>query len=176
LSDLDKERINLEREQVIEKIAKWLVEEGYQIEPISGSEAYYLGAVKIYGNFENDESDLDVIYINIPGNSHDKVLIENVVSFSTVDKNAFNRLPLTTQDDFIFQLKQALYQLNVAFNFMDDITTIKIWKVIFFDGLSKHVLFDTISAILSANRTAEIKLGQLSDIIISRRKDTMGNT
>jgi hypothetical protein len=54
-------------------------------------------------------------------------------------------------------------------------TTIKIRKVIFFDGLSKHVLFDTISAILSANRTAEIKLGQLSDVIISRRKNTMGN-
>jgi hypothetical protein len=102
-------------------------------------------------------------------------LIENVASFSTLDKNAFNRLPLTTQDDFVFQLKQALYQLNVSFSFMDDITTIKIGKVIFFDGLSKHILFDTISALLTANRTAEIKLGQLSDLIISRGKDTTGN-
>jgi hypothetical protein len=72
LSDLDKERIKLEREQVIEKITKWLGEEGHKIESISSSGSSYLGAVKIYGNLENDESDLDVIYINIPDNDNDK--------------------------------------------------------------------------------------------------------
>ena len=184
MSDLYKEKINLdlEREQVVEKITKWLHEEGHKIELGSHPEAYYFGIVKMYekklnseGNVEIDESEFDAIYIKIPEDYRDRILIENVVSFSPVDKNAFNRLPPTTQHTFIFELKQALYQLNILYDFTDKLEPIKIWKLIFFDGLSKHILFDTVSAVISANRVAELKYGQLSDLLISRGKDAPAN-
>jgi hypothetical protein len=95
LRDLDKEKINLdlERELVIEKITKWLREEGHQIELGRHPKAYYFGIVKMYekklnskGNVEVDESEFDVIHINIPEDFDDRIWIKNVVGFSTVDK------------------------------------------------------------------------------------------
>jgi hypothetical protein len=103
--DSDKEKINLdlERELVIEKITRWLQEEGHQIELGRHPESYDFGIVKMYekklnaeGNLEKDESGFYAIYINIPEGSHDKILIENVVGLSAVNENVFNRLPPTT--------------------------------------------------------------------------------
>jgi hypothetical protein len=181
MSELDREKINLGREQVVEKITKWLKEEGHKVELGRHSKAYYFGTVKMYekkldskGNIEVDEFKFDAIHVNIPMDYRDRIWIENVAGFSSVDKDAFNGLPETTQHNFIFELKLALYQLNVIFDFMDN-TSIKISKLIFFDGLSKHILFDTISAVLSANRTSGVKYGQLSDLLLSRGKNTSVN-
>jgi hypothetical protein len=102
LSDLDREKINLEREEVVEKVTRWL-EEGHKIQLGSHSKAYYFGIVKMYekklnaeGNIEVDESKFDVIHVNIPKDYRDRILIENVASFSPSDKDAFKRLPETT--------------------------------------------------------------------------------
>jgi hypothetical protein len=58
LNDLHKEKIKLKREQVIEKITKWLEEEGHKIELRSSPEAYYFGLVKIYGKKFSSEGKL----------------------------------------------------------------------------------------------------------------------
>ena len=173
-----KENIELQKEEVITKITKWLKEEGHSIETGFNPKAYYFGIIKLYDKAletaeELEQSKFDAIHISIPNDFDDRVLIENVCGFSNIDKKAFEKLPQRTQHQFIFELKQALYQLNIIFEFWE-MTKVRLSKIIFFDGLSKHVLFDTITAILAANRTAEMKYGQLSDLLISQGKDKSG--
>jgi hypothetical protein len=68
------------------------------------------------------------------------------------------------QNRFYFDLELALLQMNVYFiikKHMRKLQSLEISKVLFFDGLTKDRLFNTINSVRNSIEIARIKSGQL---------------
>jgi hypothetical protein len=77
------------------------------------------------------------------------------------------------QNKFYFDLKHALLQMNVYFIIkknMRELQSLEIYKVVFFDGLTKDTLFNTINTVHNSIEIARIKTGQLKDSVLSSSK------
>ena len=73
------------------------------------------------------------------------------------------------QNRFYFDLKLALLQMNVYFIIkknMRELQSVEISKVVFFDGLTKDTLFNTINTVHNSIEIARIKTGQLRDRVV----------
>ena len=76
------------------------------------------------------------------------------------------------QNRFYFDLELTLLQMNVYFIIKKNIRelqSLEISKVIFFDGLTKDTLFNTINTVRNAIEIARIKTGQLRDSVLSSK-------
>ena len=159
MSNTNNNDLNAEREKVIEKITRWLKEENHIIQRENKSDSYYFGSV-ILPPTEKDKK--EVFYINIPNSFRDKIFVEKVGGFSNIDKQAFDKLSQFEQNEFIFELKDSLLRTNIGFSF-HEVVKVKLYKIVFFDGLSKTSLFDALMSIFSADRITHIVYGRLSD-------------
>jgi hypothetical protein len=73
------------------------------------------------------------------------------------------------QNRFYFDLQLALLQMNVYFIIkknMRELQSLEIYKVVFFDGLTKDTLFNTINTVHNSVEIARIKTGQLRDSVL----------
>lgn len=74
------------------------------------------------------------------------------------------------QNRFYFDLELALFQMNVYFVInknMRELQSLEISKVLFFDGLTKDTLFNTINTVHNSIEISRIKTGQLRDMVLS---------
>lgn len=73
------------------------------------------------------------------------------------------------QNRFYFDLELALLQMNIYFIIkknMRELQSLEISKVLFFDGLTKDRLFNTINSVRNSIEIARIKTGQLRDSVV----------
>jgi hypothetical protein len=73
------------------------------------------------------------------------------------------------QNRFNFDLELALLQMNVYFIIkknMRELQSLEISKVLFFDGLTKDGLFNTIKTVRNSIEIARIKTAQLRDSVV----------
>jgi hypothetical protein len=73
------------------------------------------------------------------------------------------------QNRFYFDLELALLQMNVYFIIkknMRELQSLEISKVVFFDGLTKDTLFNTINTVRNSIKIARIKTGHLRDSVL----------
>ena len=76
------------------------------------------------------------------------------------------------QNRFYFDLELVLLQMNVHFIIkknMRELQSLEISKVVFFDGLMKDTLFNTINTVRHSIEIARIKTGQLRDSVSSSK-------
>jgi len=76
------------------------------------------------------------------------------------------------QNRFYFDLKLALLQMNVYFlikKSMRELQSLEISKVVFFDGLTKDTLFNTINTVNNSIEIARIKTCQIRDSALSSK-------
>lgn len=76
------------------------------------------------------------------------------------------------QNRFYFELELALLQMNVYFIIkknMRELQSLEISKVVFFEGLTKDTLFNTINTVHHSIEIARIKTGQLRDSVLSSK-------
>ena len=153
------------RQEVIEKITRWLSEEGHFIQRTTKTGFQYFGSVPIPATEDHDE---DVFHVSISNSSNDQIWVEKESGFSRVDRTTFSNLSNHEQNRFLSSLKKELHRANVAFNISENMTTVHFKKIIFFDGLSKTALFDAIFAVFSASGVSDIVYSEYSDKINRR--------
>jgi hypothetical protein len=76
------------------------------------------------------------------------------------------------QNRFYFGLELALLEMNVYFTIkknMQEFQSLEISMVVFFDGLTKDTLFNTINTVRNSIEIARIKTGQLRDSVLSSK-------
>lgn len=76
------------------------------------------------------------------------------------------------QNRFYFELELALLQMNVYFIIkknMRELQSLEISKVVFFEGLTKDTLFNTINTVRHSIEIARIKTSQLRDSVLSSK-------
>ena len=74
------------------------------------------------------------------------------------------------QNRFLFDLELAILQMNVHLIIkknMQELQSLEISKVVFFDGLTKDTFFNTINIARNPIEIARIKTGQLRDSVLS---------
>ena len=147
--------INLQRQEIIRKITEWLHEEGFTINDESDDSAYYKATI-----YQQTPSGGKTprISINIPKDKSDKIYVETTFGsrlreeamdfFKDADdfKDADNANKLTAA------LHEAIEPLNitsVGHSATEDVE-VKVFKTIYFNGFSKHVLLETIGDVRAA--------------------------
>ena len=148
------------RQKVVEKITRWLSEEGRFIQHTQKTGFHYFGSIPIPATEAHDE---DVFHVSIPNSSNDQIWVEKESGFSRVDRTTFSNLSNHEQNRFLSSLKKELHSANVEFTISEDITTVHFKKILYFDGLSKTSLFNAISSIFSASGVGSIVYSEYSD-------------
>jgi hypothetical protein len=125
---------NAEKDKVIEKIKKWLKEEGYTVNERSTSSSYYHATiVKLKAS---------AVDIDTPKESVDKIRVETVFGSQREENLSCTSEVADQAANHDTALIRTLIPLNIehSANATIEDMEIKIRKTIYFDGLSKHVL------------------------------------
>jgi hypothetical protein len=118
---------------------KWLEEENRSPREVDDLEADLNIGIAI-----DENEGLNVIFNK---KAKDSVIVGAQVSFSELDVQAFSKLGNEKKRIFLEELTHSLLQLNVEHLVRpngESMENVLITKVIYFDGLTKHKLFDTI--------------------------------
>lgn len=131
------------KKEVIDKIRRWISEEGLNSASIDNA----------YADFHVDIG-INSFKVNVIINKNkiDSLIIYTKSDFSTLDQKAYSGLSKDDKRSFTLDLKFSLSQLNIAYAIQPDENNIKsiyMQKVIYFDGLTKDKFFDTIFYIVS---------------------------
>jgi hypothetical protein len=116
----------------------------------------------------------EAFHVLFPKDKLDSVTISEVIKLDRQTQKSYESLGATDQgilqqNGFYFDLQLALHQKNVFFEFEDNVRklrTLEVYKVVFFDGLTKDKFFDTYITVDNAVAIARIKLGQFQDEIL----------
>lgn len=161
-ADTNNNYVNLRREEVIEKITKWLNEDGCVIEVSNDQKLldrhYYYAYVSLGVNH---------CAVYLPRNRPDNLVIGVNFVFRSEDMVLFNRLTQAQKNKFIFDLQLSFIQSGVRGAIVQgttgNITAIRVLKVIYFDALTKHLLLTYVHDVFEASYMAMIKFGQFRD-------------
>lgn len=145
------DELSQKRREVENKITKWLHDEGYKIDPIANDKSYYYSTVYTITPGGNKTSRIS---IDIPKDSLDKINVGAVFGYKLMEKPSY----FTNDADRSNRCNTAItdtldtYNVRWSINATVEDNEIEITKTIFFDGLSKHILFDTIGDVRVAHR------------------------
>jgi hypothetical protein len=146
MSSSDEDKPN----EVVAKIIQWLKEEGYTVNERSTSDSYYHATIVKQKALPVD--------IDIPKDSVDKIHVETVFGSERKERPSYTSEDAHKAANHDIALIRTLIPLNIKHRV--DATMegmeIRIWKTIYFDGLSKHVLFETIGDVSAAYRALEL--------------------
>ena len=176
--NIDKEKQPAEQLDTIKKVIKWLREEGLEPQEITHlrKDARYYGVVisneaEIAGQIAKHRR--KAFHILFPVERPDGLTISEIIIFDLKAQKAYSSLGAKTngfleQSKFHSDLIVALLQLNVDFLIkknVRELQSLEIFKVIFFDGLTKDVFFNTINRVHNSIEIARIKTGLLRDAV-----------
>jgi hypothetical protein len=178
-SSSDKENQLANQRNTIKKVIDWLREEGLEPQEITHlrKDACYYGVV-ILDEAEKTEQVGDhrreAFHILFPINRLDTLRISEIIIFDLKTQKSYASLAakmngILEQNRFYFDLELALLQMNVYFIIkknMRELQSLEISKVLFFDGLTKDRLFNTVNTVRNSIEIARIKTGQLRDSVV----------
>jgi hypothetical protein len=154
--DSDEAKRLVTQREMIDKVIRWLREEGYKPEDVTDKhpDTVYFAKVMI-----NERSGF---HVGFSTKNLDSVVISEMIALDKDYQNAYRLLPALDQTDFFYDLKLALLQMNVMFNLENgfrQLQSVTVYKPIYFDGLTKDKFFDTIYSVHHAIEIARTKLG-----------------
>jgi hypothetical protein len=141
------------KNELIDKIKNWLHEQNYQFNVVQ-DDATCLNL----SFWSNPEIKLNVIIMN------DSVEITTIMSFTPEGVKRLSTIDVETRKTFEQDLRMSLLPIEADHEFVynnEIFVGVKVYKVIFFDGLNKTKFFDTISTILHSTGVISIKYMQL---------------
>jgi hypothetical protein len=175
-----KEKRLARQRETIDKVINWLREEG--MNPVDETHLYeganYFARIVTREGKPTKESGEIVgeegFHVLFPKDKLDSVTISEVIKLDRQAQKSYESLGATDQgilqqNRFYFDLQLALHQKNVFFEFeynVRKLRTLKVYKVVFFDGLTKDKFFDTYITVDNAVAIARIKLVQFQDEIL----------
>jgi len=193
----DKEKQLANQRDTIQKVINWLREEGLEPQEITHlrKDACYYGVVVMSYEAEKttaqqgeEKQRREAFHILFPIDRLDSLSISEIIILDLQSQKSYASLAATKpngileQNRFYFDLERALLQMNVNFIIkknMRELKSLEIYKVIFFDGLTKDTLFDTINTVHNSVEIARTKTGQLRDLVLpskaSRVEDDNNN-
>jgi hypothetical protein len=156
------DKLTIQR-QMIEKVTKWLRDEGYKPEDVTHlhSGTTYFAKVRI-----NEGSGF---HVGFSLRNPDCVIISEMIALKKDFQEGYASLSALEQNGFFFDLKLALLQMNLMFNLENGVRqlqSIEVVKPIYFDTLTEDKFFNTVYAVHHGIEVAKIKLGQLRDRIL----------
>jgi hypothetical protein len=175
----DKEKQLAKQKETIKKVIGWLREEGLEPQEITHlrKDARYYGVVisnEAEKTEQREKQRREAFHILFPINRLDSLSISEIIILDLQSQKSYASLASTPngileQNRFYFDLQLALLQMNVYFIIKKNIRqlqSLEISKVIFFDGLTKDTLFNTINTVHNSVEIARIKTGQLRDSVL----------
>jgi hypothetical protein len=176
----DKEKQLAIQQNTIKKVIDWLRQEGFEPQNITHlrKDACYYGVVITDETKETDPGEKqrrEAFHILFPIDRLDSLRISEIIIFDLQSQKSYASLAAKTngifeQNKFYFDLELTLLQMNVYFIIkknMRELQSLEISKVVFFDGLTKDTLFNTVNAVHNSIEIARIKTGHLVDLVLS---------
>jgi hypothetical protein len=176
----DKEKQLAKQRGTINKVIEWLIEEGLEPQEITHlrKDACYYGVVISDGAEKTNQHEKQrrkAFHIHFPIDRLDSLSISEIIILDLQSQKSYAALADKTngileQNRFYFDLELALLQMNVYFVInknMRELKSLEISKVLFFDGLTKDTLFNTINTVHNSIEISRIKTGQLRDMVLS---------
>jgi hypothetical protein len=176
----DKEKQLANQRDTIKKVVDWLIEEGLEPKEITHlrKDACYYGVVisdEAEKTERREQQRRKAFHILFPIDRLDSLSISEIIIFDLQSQKSYASLAaknsgILEQNRFYFDLELALLQMNVYFVInknMRELQSLEISKVVFFDGLTKHRLFNTINTVHNSIEISGIKIGQLRDSVLS---------
>lgn len=151
-------QLSQQRKEVVEKITNWFQKEGYLIKPeTTNDKSYYYAAVYHQTNTTR-------IFVDIPKDSLDKINVGTIFGYKLLEKPSYFSSDANSSNRYANAICNALQSINVQYEMGQEVedVEIKIWKTIYFDGLSKHTLFETRGDVLAAYRSLHLLSIQFS--------------
>ena len=181
-NDSDKDKKLDTQLDTIKKVINWLREEGLEPQEITHlrKDARYYGVVlstEVEMEEQVDKQRRKAFHILFPVQRLDSLRISEIIIFDLKTQKAYSSLAAKPnenleQNRFYSELTLTLLQLNVYFlvkKNMRELQSLEIFKVLFFDGLTKDTLFNTINKVHNSIEIARIKTGLLRDSVLSSR-------
>ncbi len=176
----DKRRQLDNQRDTIKKVIGWLREEGLEPNEIKHllKDACYYGVVisdQTEKTEQRENQRQEAFHILFPVDKLDSLRISQIIIFDLKSQKSYASLAAKTngileQNRFYFDLELALLQINVHFIIkknMQELQSLEISKVVFFDGLTKDTFFNTINTVRNSIEIARIKTSQLRDSVLS---------
>ena len=176
----EKEKQLAKGRDAIKKVIDWLIEEGLEPQEITHlrKDACYYGVVisdEAEKTDQHEKQRRKVFHIHFPIDRPDSLSISEIFILDLQSQKSYAALADKTneileQNRFYFDLELALLQMNVYFLInknMRELQSFEISKVLFFDGLTKDTLFNTINTVHNSIEISRIKTGQLRDMVLS---------
>ncbi|HKG70408.1 MAG TPA: DUF2299 family protein [Nitrososphaeraceae archaeon] len=178
----DKEKQLANQRDKIWKVIDWLREEGLEPQEITHlrKDTCYYGVVISNESEKTEQREKqrrEAFHILFPTDKLDSLSISEIFILDLQSQKSYASLADKTngileQNRFYFDLELVLLQMNVHFIIkknMRELQSLEISKVVFFDGLTKNTLFNTINAVRNSIEIARIKTGQLRDSVLSSK-------
>jgi hypothetical protein len=178
--DSDKEKKLATQLDIIKKVINWLREEGLEPRELTHlrKDARYYGVVistEVEREDKMEKQRLKAFHILFPIERLDSLRISEIIIFDLKTQKAYSSKAAKTngileQNMFYTELTLTLLQLNVYFLMkknMRELQSLEIFKILFFDGLTKDTLFNTINKVHNSIEIARIKTGLLRDSVLS---------
>jgi hypothetical protein len=178
----DKEKKLANQRDEIWKVIDWLREEGLEPQEITHlrKDACYYGVVISNESEKTEQREKqrrEAFHILFPIDKLDSLSISEIFILDLQSQKSYASLAAKTngileQNRFYFDLELVLLQMNVHFIIkknMRELQSLEISKVVFFDGLTKNTLFNTINTVRNSIEIARIKTEQLRDSVLSSK-------
>jgi hypothetical protein len=174
------EEIQLDKQRdAIKQVISWLRQEGLEPQEITHlrKDASYYGVV-ISSEAEKTEQQerqrREAFHVFFPIDRLDSLSISEIIILDLKSQKSYASLAakpngILEQNRFYFDLQLALLQMNVFFTVkknIQELQSVEIYKVLFFDRLTKDSLFDTINTVHNSIEIARIKTGLLRDEVL----------
>ena len=176
----DKEKQLAKQRDTINRVIAWLIEEGLEPQEITHlrKDACYYGVVisdEAEKTNQHEKQRRKAFHIHFPIDRLDSLSISEIIILDLQSQKSYAALADKTdgileQNRFYFDLELALLQMNVYFVInknMRELKSVEISKFLFFDGLTKDTLFNTINIVHNSIEISRIKTGQLRDMVLS---------
>jgi hypothetical protein len=176
MNEIDKEKINLQREKIIEIIKNWLREAGTPFEPVINSSIDQRDVImQVTGIRDNPEEPLSKFFVIAP-HDLDAIGISAYLKFQESDNIGFKLLLPPDKLKFVNILKIPLLLLNLDYTWMptlENFDSLEMRKQIFFDGFSKNTFYDNVSSVMHGYEIAIAKYEEFrNDISHHGSRDT----
>lgn len=178
--NIDTEKQLANQLDTIKRVINWLREEAlepHEITHLRKDSRYYGVIITDEGEKveQNERQRRKAIHILFPIERPDSLSISEIIIFDLQTQKAYSSLATKTkgileQDRFYSELKLALLQMNVHFLIkkgMRDLQSLEVSRVIFFDGLTKNTLFNTMNIVHDSIEIARIKTRTLQESVLS---------
>ena len=135
--------VNEDREKVKNQIEKWLLDEGYKVKSVTNKNAYF--------NFFAEDPYGREVSVSQPIKKADQIKLVAGVRLSQEQLNKLSQMSEDKRNEILWKLRFGLLDRGVGFSLITmPLRSIKIWSVLFYDGLTKDHFFNRLFKVSNA--------------------------